>query len=220
MRAVLAILVALIALPADAGPWPRERRTGFLSIQQEFGAWATGRPDLVTRLYAEYGLGRGWTLGLDGSLPVAGRGTPQGLVFLRFSTETRFGWLAVEAGAGAHGWPATGVEPLLRPALHWGMGTGGRWPGWTSVRLAAEIRPATGAVLWKADTMAGLRPTDRLALMLGSELAVNGQGYGGVNLVPGLAFRLSPKFEIVAGVRVPLHDPATATVQAGTWIRF
>jgi hypothetical protein len=220
MRAVLTILLALMTGPAEAGPWPRERRTGFLSIQQELGAWTTGRPNLTTRIYGEYGLGRGWTVGFDGGAPVLGLGTPQGIVFLRHSTETRLGWVAVEAGAGLHGWPATGTEPLTRPALHWGLGTGGRWPGWTSISLSMEIRHASGAILYKADTMVGLRPTDRLALMLGSELAVNNAGFGRVNLVPGVSVRVWRTLDLVAAVRVPLDDPQAATIQAGTWLRF
>lgn len=61
-HAVLTALAVLLAAPAAAGPWPRERGAGFLSVSGGLERGPLSRV-AVGELYGEYGLTRRITLG-------------------------------------------------------------------------------------------------------------------------------------------------------------
>lgn len=179
MRAWLALLFLLPHL-AQAGAWPREAGQVYVSISQEvdFDGW--------TGLFAEYGLPRDLTIGVDigghaarggSALFIGDDGTAdatdgRAIVFLRAPLPIGRSHLpnwkfAVEVGLGAD-WDAAG-DTVERARFGLSAGRPLTTPlgsGWLNVD--AKVEPGRGApTRFGFGAVAGLRLTDRQVVELG-----------------------------------------------------
>lgn len=153
-RLLIALMLAAVASRAEAGAWPRDAGTAFVSLAQRF---TTGAMDLraplaelesYSSIFAEYGLAPDLTLGIDagygrGEFPVA-----TALVFARRPVwRSENGQIAaVELGLGWRSHERDGEALRLRPGLSWGRGFDSRWGGgWLGAEATAEwaCRPRT-----------------------------------------------------------------------------
>ncbi len=213
MRAAVAILLAcLIGTSAAAGPWARDKGKAFLLTAQE-----TDGRDFDTVLYAEYGLGGGWTIGFDGLYPTKGFGTPSGIAFVRRSFTRGSHQFGVELGLGARLAGGQTVA-ILRPGASWGRGFDAAWPGWGSVALAAEI--SDGGVTYKADTTLGLRPHPRLKAILQVQASLSSGGLATLRAAPALVWEVRKGFDLEVSARAPLDGTGQPVFRAGTWVQF
>ncbi len=212
-------LVALLALclstPADAGAWPRDRGGWFVSLDQtrfsDHGRW--------TGLYAEYGLTRRLTFGID-----AGRGRGAGnwtaLAFLRRDlTPGARVKLAAQFGIGRRGSPQ-GSQMLLRTGLALGRGFDSRLgPGWVEAEAQRLWSPGSDWRASKLDLTAGVRlPRGRLAY-----LQIQTADYPGgpptVAAVPTLVQRFGP-VDLQLALSLGLVNRHDRGVKLGLWARF
>ncbi len=199
------------AHPADAGPWPRPPGETFLS----FGALA-GSAASETQVWAERGLGAGWTLALDAAADRAGGGRAMVLAFRTLTGADARLRLAALAGAGGTMLPDGAVRPALRTGMTAGTGWGGRRPGWAQLDLAAEWRG--DAVAWKADATLGLRVAPRWRAMV--ELQGEAGPAATLHLAPAAVFALREGLDLVAGARFGLAGDPGASVRLSAWLRF
>ena len=156
---LLALCLASAALPAAAGPWPREKGRGFLSVSVS---------DDRNEVYGEYGLGRGWTAGAK--LAFSGGGSD-----VRPNEAQMLVWRGMQRGAGgaalsfglAAGVRAAGSDGPLRPVgaamLAWGHGFGGPRAPWVTAEAALERGPGLHGT--KLDLTYGMRPGKRWLAM-------------------------------------------------------
>ncbi|MDR5651026.1 hypothetical protein [Ruixingdingia sedimenti] len=210
-RGWLAIILWLAsAAAAAAGPWPRERGEVFLAFAVE--------GDGAMSSYGEYGLGGGWTFGLDLALAGRGGGPGKRVAILRRSFTAGGVQIAAEAGFGLD---ARG-QGYARPGIAIGRGFAGPVPGWMALDLRAELR-GDGA-RYGAEATLGFRHGDRLmtvfqaqamrdpigGLWISSQSAVVWQARKGVQLELGLRHRIA----------APIPGPAPLVGRAGVWISY
>lgn len=230
MRALLLVLSLLLAAPAAAGPWPRAEGESYAFAGHEGGR------DGWTGVYAEHGLPRALTLGLDlgghagglmlgdPTMPLDGRAR----AFLRVPVLSDPGrraarapwaapWLAaVEVALGAD------LEEDGDASLRYGAGLAvGRpletrlGPGWTTLDLRAMLGGGRRARL-NAGGVVGIRPTGRLAVEMA--LFAEREGATSWTLAPTLQYgfgRLG-----AARVGLSLKDDGRALLRLGWARRF
>jgi hypothetical protein len=210
MRAALILcwLLLATAAPATAGPWARAEGDILVIAtleDKEAGAEAG--------LYAELGLGTGWTAGADLGLPEAGIGAARGFVFLGRSFGTGPARLGLELGAGV----ATddGARKMLwRPGVSFGQGFGGDLPGWASLALSREGSRD------KAVATLGLRPAEGLATIVQLQREASGSDAAALHLAPSIVYRATPGAEVEVGLRRGIGGPAGDSLRLGTWFSF
>lgn len=136
IQLILAALLTLLSLPANAGPWLREKGSVFTSVSVA----TTYNLDMGNQTYLEYGATDKTTLIVDVGI-LRPRLDPNGgyatLSFRRaLSAPDATSKWAYELGLGA-GWIGSETVPLLRAALTWGRGM--QWgdkSGWATVDLS------------------------------------------------------------------------------------
>ena len=213
-----ALVAALWAAAAPAGPWPRERGEAFVAL--------TGRAG-VAELYGEYGLSAGLTLGVQATMP-QGRRLPDVDLTARQLMWRGAGGAVISAfaGAGLRGVEvegATETAQVLRGGLGWGRGFGsGLGQGWVSVVAEAQAGEGPMVPAWRAvkvDATAGVRPGGRWLAMIqlqGHHRA--GQGTD-LRVEPTLGLEFG-RATLVLQPSVDLRGPADARLSAGLWLRF
>ena len=229
MRLLLLLTILLVTgPPLLAGPWPRPRGESYVFAGHEGGM------DGWTSFYAETGLPRDLTLGVDAGGHATGlmTGDPDRPVDGRLRVFVRMPVLsAPDRRAGRPGW----LEPWLAAVeigigpdfeedgatpLRWGAGlTVGRpletrfGPGWTTLDLRATLggsRPAR----FNAGYVVGVKPTDRLTLELGLFAEVEDATYWAV--APTMQYELGE----LGGARlgISLKDEGETLLRLG-WAR-
>lgn len=241
----LAVLAALAGAAAWAGPWPREEGQVFVALTASAGAEAAAlaagtatTPETAAALYAEYGLGRGLTLGAD----LSGDGRRgRGVVFLRRTlTAPDATWqVAFDAGAG---WDAGGAgagTPLLRFGAALGRGIGPwqapdlPWParpglghdgGWTSLDAVVLHDPDAGDTRWSAEATLGLRLAAgwRAALALKAEDGTGAAARAAPLLTarPAVMVDLGTGLTLSLGASLDLSGGDRAGLSLGLWGQF
>ncbi len=215
------LLCLLTAAPAAAGPWLREKGTGFASTS---GTVSQSR-DTSGSIYAEYGLTDKINLGLDLSLGLdrTGAADGAGVVFLRFplgSTDGthRFAW---HAGLGGR---YTGLElsPAVQFGLSWGRGVawGERW-GWATVESSVNFASAPATTRIKIDGTFGMGFTPQIKAMIQMfNTFEDGEHYA--QLAPSILILPRPdsKTTFQIGFEYPVAGDGDTRLKLGLWREF
>jgi hypothetical protein len=219
-RLLLALVLTLLAAEAGAGAWPRDPRTGFLSVSNIPTLDRQGAVSAWVGLYAEYGLTRRVTLGLDADRRSTGD-TWSAWAFARYDlapgADVR---RAVSLGIGLRGYGGQS-EMVLRPGLHVGRGVQTLWgPGWLEAEAQAIHAPASGWTAWKLDGTFGVKPRpDRLLIVQLQTSQYPGQRVQ-VRLAPSFVRRLGPALSLEFGLTADLTAPQSLGAKLGTWLEF
>lgn len=234
-RIVGACLVWLLAVfSAQAGPWPRDAGHAFVAL-------ATERDDAgnsYTGLYAEYGLSRRRTLGLEVSHTNVGE--TSAMLWYQKSLDGGEGpnRLSYSMGFGAISRNGD-LLPQSQAALMWGRGFSGPWDGgWLTaearVRVAGrteevtvrdglsqvEYAYLTPEVITKLDLTLGLRPTPAWALVNQLRLESRKDSDFSVKLAGSVVRDLTGPAKLEIGLVAPLTGPGEAAIRIGTWLEF
>ncbi|WP_424987858.1 hypothetical protein [Microbulbifer sp. S227A] len=187
--AIAALLVCVVCVPpVHAGAWLREHKTSFLSFGSTVRGNKVSLPDYETKIYAEYGLFPGMTLGVDVN-DVRAK-SAHALLFARFpigkaDNRTRY---AVEIGVGKHRQQMQWF-PMYKAALAVGRGFESRWGnGWMGAELAYEVRSALPDPALKLDLVAGLSSGPRIRPLLKLETAYVPNQPFSWSFTPGIMF--------------------------------
>jgi len=232
----LALWLAAGALPASAGPWPRDEGEIFLafSVSADSPAVALVTGDTVldryASLYGEYGLGRRLTLGAQ-----VGRGGTEreAQVFLRYTvTASEAPWqFALDGGIGLRTEAATADRRLLRLGAAIGRGFGGldtpRWwlplrhdGGWVTLDATGLFDLDTEDVIWQAEGTLGMALSDRLRLMLQLKAEEWPQSDRAYTVTPSAAWSLTDRTTAQAGLRMGLGEDPTLGLTLSLWRSF
>lgn len=237
MRWIFLFLLAATSMGASAvqaGPWARAPGEVFLSFSQNMSssaeALASGTMEMsaYSSIYGELGLGHRLTLGLD-----LGHGdfTDEAIVFLRRTLtrpEARY-QVAVDLGFGARRVDVLGDSQLARVGLSIGRGldaaaldwlpmdmTGG-WIGVDAIVLRDLTRDENR---WKVEATFGLRPTERVSLML-QAIAEEWPGADtAFGLNPSVVFEIREGTSIELGARTSFDDNPQFGLELGLWHQF
>lgn len=230
MRVVAAgIIMALSALRAEAGAWPREEGKTFVSLSQVF---TTGTQSLLaptetltsySSIYAEYGLTGAVTIGFDagyGMGPEARLAT--GIDFVRrpiweSPSGQRF---AADFGVG---WRTQSGEQdvRLRPGIAWGRGFESAWGGgWMGVDASAELMLPSDDTAFKVDFTTGLKPNDDWMVILQVQSG-RYPGSGAIaRLAPSVVRAIGERSHIQLGLDATVLGDDSIGVKLGTWFSF
>lgn len=233
-RLTLAILAALLGGTAQAGPWPREAERSFLSLTHERDRAGNAH----TGLYAERGLSRRRTLGLEIGHTDVGETTA--MLWYQRSLDggagpNRLSWsmgLGVIRRDGA-------VLPSSQAALMWGWGFQGPWDGgWLmaegrvtvsgrseTVRTrqglsVVEYAYLTPQAVAKLDLTLGIRPTPDWAIVNQLRLEAAKDEDVLVRLATSVVRDLAGPLRLEAGVIAPLSGAGEPALKIGTWLEF
>jgi hypothetical protein len=237
MRWIFPLLLALSGMGAptvQAGPWARAPGEVFLSFSQDMSssaeALATGTMEVnaYSSIYAELGLGRRLTLGLD-----LGRGdyTDEAILFLRRTLtrpDARY-QVAVDIGYGERRVEVLGDSQLARVGLSFGRGFDAaalNWlpleltGGWIGLDAVAVYDLTRDEQRWKIEATLGLRPTERVSLML----QVIAEDWPGADvsfgLNPSVVFQIREGTSIELGARTSFDDNPQIGLELGLWHQF
>lgn len=159
LRIILLLVAVAAALPAAAGPWPRERGEGFVSFSA-----SRDRHEV----YGEAGLGRGWTASAKLAFshrPQADR-AEEALVHLWRQVRQGDGGSSLSLGIGAGVRsiaPGRAAQPVGALSVAWGRGFGGPMAPWVTAEATVEGgRPGRAA---KIDLTLGVKPGERWLAM-------------------------------------------------------
>lgn len=214
MRVIVFFLIGLcLATPARAGAWLREDRAGFLSFSVEYSPkWQS----TFTALYAEYGLGRRITAGLD--LGFSDERLYKGVLFGRMALVPPDGtWkLAAELGIGT-----TEDEPVLRPGLSLGRSLQfGPRPGWLAVDALARYEIEKGNVEFTVDTTIGVQLSEKRKFLLQLQSGNHPMDPDYLNLAPSLVIERQPGLHLEIGMKAGLKERDDYAVKLGIWRYF
>lgn len=236
-RWIVSLLLALAGIGApgvQAGPWARAPGEVFLSFSQNLSssaeALATGRMDMsaYSSIYAELGLGRGLTLGLD-----LGRGdyTDEAILFLRRTLtrpEARY-QVALDLGFGERRVEVLGDSQLARVGLSFGRGFDSaalEWlpmetaGGWVGLDAVAVFDLTGDEQRWKVEATLGLRQTERLSLMV-QMVAEEWPGADvSFGLNPSVVFQIREGTSIELGARSSFDENPQVGLELGLWHQF
>ena len=221
MVRILFILLIGLCVPhaAGAGAWLREAGTGFLSVS------GTGYPTETvwayrSSLFAEWGLHRNVTLGLDADEYQLTSG--HALLFGRVPLYRGDGGgrAALELGLGAHHWWEI-WSPMYRATLSYGRGFDGQLgTGWFAADLSLERRDGSGAEIVKLDLTAGLSGNRRLNPMLQIETAVPSGEDLLWSVTPSVIVTLRDDLRLVLGAERRSAFPDSVGLKLSLWREF
>lgn len=214
MRVVLALVVVLLALPAHAGPWPREKGEAFVSLSATNGTLG---------LWVEYGLGRGnWLImdamqGRDGHLR-GQLGWHRALGKQDSRHRLSFGF-AVGAEQSALG----EVIPYLASNVSWGMGLQRPFNGWISLDLNNQAGISLQTLqlhqMTKGDLTVGANLADRWKGIVQLQSRYSDDTFA-VHLAPSVVWEWRSGLHLELGLRQGLIGADGQEWKLGSWFRF
>jgi len=216
MRAVL-LMFLLLASPAQAGPWPREKGHVFLSvggvseIDQTTGTIAT-----FSTLYGEYGITEKITFGVD--LGSDGRRSSKAVIFLRhpLTDAAKEIKLAAEIGLGF-----VNGDKALRPGLSIGRGyTLGKRNGWMTADSRVVIFEGISNIQFESDLTIGLSASKRLKLILQLQTGIPAHDTSYIRLAPSVVFERKPGRHTEFGVTAGIKGVSGLGLKIGSWFEF
>jgi hypothetical protein len=225
-RSLALALVALLAATsqAQAGPWPRGEGETFLS----FSGFVTTPMDQIgadtqgfASVYLERGMRHELTFGLDAG--VAEGGAFSAFVFmkkpdLKQSETHRF---ALRLGAGASGEAGEIQDATAVFGAYWGRGFTSRFgSGWATLDVQAHYGLISGDVIAKADATIGIKPNDRLKVMMQLQTGDYPGADPFLRLAPSVAWALTEGHHIELGGQVGLIGDDRVGLKIGTWLEF
>jgi len=210
----IAALLALMAAPAVAGPWPRAAGEGHLSFGIE--ADPGDGSGLYATLYAEAGIGGGRTLGLD--LGHSDDDLDKAVLFLRRPLGDGDGETvqAIEFGIGM-----VEGEAALRAGLAFGRGIGvfGH-PGWIALDTRAALYGNDGTGLVEADLTLGAETARGDKWLVQVQMTAPSDRAPYVRIAPAFAFRAGRGRHLIVGVTAGVLNTGDARLSLGVWQRF
>lgn len=235
-RILTSLMLAILAGPAGAGAWPREKGTAFVSVSH---AASTGTRTLLTPmmtisnytgLYAEYGLTERLTLGLDAGFG----GEPESIeadayevraaaVFLRHPlwSDDSGHRTALQLGFGTLRDSSDGDQTRIIPALAWGYGFESRFGGgWMGIDASAEFRRPSGDTVWKADATFGLKPTEAWMGILQIQSGLYPDAAPLVRIAPSVVRRLGPRLSVQLGGFAGIEGDDSLGGKLALWLTF
>jgi hypothetical protein len=228
MRGVLIFLwITLAPALAEAGAWAREKGSFFASTT----ATAVADPDDVSNtlktygsLYAEYGLGRQLTAGVDTGMEETT--DYSAMFFLRksFTLGADTNQFAVLGGLGV-GSTGAGVggssQWLTQIGFSYGRGFETRFGGgWLAFDTSATYRTGSQDVAGKADLTLGLKPTERTKLMLQLQAGQYPGSDPYLRVVPSIARKFGERVHIELGAQIGVVGDERVGLKLGTWMEF
>lgn len=228
------VLAMTLAGPAHAGPWPREEGRAFVALSGE----RDRDGNAYAGLYAEYGLSRRRTLGLEVSRTNVGE--TSALVWYQKSLDDGEGPNRISYAVGAGAIRRGGdLLPVSQAALMWGRGITGIWDGgWVTaegrVKVTGEMERTTAGeglsrvayayltpkAILKLDVTLGLRPTERLAVVNQLRLESGKDSDLSAKIASSVVYDLGGPASLEAGIVAPLAGPSEAAIRVGTWLEF
>lgn len=217
-------LLALVAFPADSGPWPRGSGEVFASVSSEI----TADPETLLLVYPEYDLSFYGEFGIGDRLTgvLDAYGGPRirtAIGSLRYTLtrpEARH-QIGVSLGLGSS-WQPDGMESeaLGVAGLSWGMAFDTGWGGaWATV----EGQYRAGAQLseeWKIDATLGLRPGERWLAYGQLQSSGLGEGETSVRLQASGVLELTDWLSVETGVVTGLSNYERIGMKIGLWTSF
>ncbi|MGG7567601.1 hypothetical protein ACQ5SO_15730 [Rhodovulum sp. DZ06] len=225
-----ALLAAAPTAPADAGPWPRAEGSVFLSFSPALDAVRDPererpRPfDRYEQIYAEIGLGDGWTGGAEAYRENDGEEREWSGMFTltRLLAQSEGGTVVSGAlGAGWEGRPEGFADLRLRPSLHVGRGFSSDYgDGWLAMDVGHEFRPEDGRESSKIEATVGLKPERSLMLFVQLRAERRDLMPDAVTLAPSVAWRAWRSMTLqLSGAQVLKGRPET-TLRMNAWLEF
>ena len=234
-RILCACLAWLLAVPlAQAGPWPREAGHSFIAVTGEHDRAGNS----FAGFYAEYGLTRRRTLGLEVSHTDVGETSAMawyqksldgGQGPNRLSWSTGFGVIRRNGE----------LLPQSQVAVMWGRGFSGLWDGgWLTAEARVKVSGKTEEItvregltqveyayltpeiVGKLDLTAGIRPTPDWALVNQVRLESRKDSEFSARLASSVVYDLTGPARLEAGFVLPLTGPSEAAIRIGTWLEF
>lgn len=211
--------IILLAQSASAGPWLREKGTGFSALSGTLNYFL----DTTSKTYLEYGLTDKTTLVADIGVVRLNMGeVVTGTLSLRraISRPHATSKWAYELGVGG-AWDGIVPSPHLRTGLSWGRGINlGQKSGWVTVETAVIWDLTQELHVGKIDATAGINFTDITSGLLQIYTAHNIDG-SAVTLAPSLVFRpRDSKLRVQIGAESLLGDYERTAVKIGFWREF
>ena len=227
MRVWLSVFFCFaLALPARAGPWPREDGRWFVSLSHSTRAdprtvsTTDFALDDYTSLYVEYGLRPRLTLGFDAGLSDTGEVTAFGFVRRPIGPEDRQVKLSWHAGAGVTG-PSASSEPMIVVGASVGKGVTTRWgDGWMTLDTALHLRTSSSEVVAKADATFGLKPRPGQMLILQIQTGAYSGSDPYLRLAPSYVREIAPGRHIEIGADIGFVGDDKVGLKAGIWFEF
>jgi hypothetical protein len=231
MRGFLAgLLLALTAVQASAGAWPREKGRAFVALSHTASTptrtLLAPTTDLrgYSGIFAEYGLTERWTIGVDAGI---GSGNDDSastaLVFVRRPVWSGDGGgrIAADFGIGTQDDEAFGRQVRLRPGLAWGRGFESRYGnGWFGIEAAAELRLPGNDLVLKADGTAGIKPNENWMLIFQVQSGRYPDEPALVRLAPSAVRRINGTASLQLGVNAAVVGDDAIGVKLGLWLEF
>ena len=229
-----AFLACVLASTVQAGPWPREAGQAFVALSGEHDRAGNS----YAGLYAEYGLSRRGTLGLEISHTDVGE--TSAMLWYQKSLDGGEGpnKLSYSMGFGAIR-RAGELMPLSQIALMWGRGFSGLWDGgWITaearVKVAGKTEEVTvrdglssveyayltPEVVAKLDLTIGIRPTPPWAIVNQLRLETRKDAEFSAKLASSVVYDLTGPARVEIGLVAPLSGPSEPAVKIGTWLEF
>lgn len=235
-RLILAGAVLAGLMPGDAagGPWPREAGRAFVSLTQERDRAGNAH----VGLYAEYGLTRRRTLGLE--IGHADVGETTAMLWYQRSLDGGTGPNRLSWSTGLGAIRRNGeLLPTSQAALMWGRGLQGPWDGgWITAEGRVKVSGKTETVrmrqglsvveyayltpdaVAKLDLTLGVRPTPVWSVVNQLRLeSAKGRAFS-AKWAASVVRDLPGPLRIEAGVVAPLTGPGEAAARIGTWLEF
>lgn len=224
----------LVAGVAQAGPWPREEGTTFLSFALERDSEGNSH----TGLYGEYGWAARRTLGFEfGHTNV---GETSGLIWFQQAVGSGEGpnRFAISSGVGVIARDGDYI-PLGIIGASWGRGIerlpGGGWLAVDArVRLAGktetvayhegmnliEVGYLTPETTVKLDMAIGFKPWDRTMFINQLRMEERKEEGFSAKLATSLVYDLGGPAKIELGLVTPISGSGEQAVRFGTWLEF
>ncbi len=211
------ILLLLVPGQALAGPWLRDVGRGFLSYSVTLeDVEKSGETNSYGAVYAEYGVRRNLTLGLD--LGAGEQGYSKAIAFavLPLTPQTQDTRISAEFGLGT-----VQDNAIIRPGIAIGRSFEflDRF-GWMSIETRAEIGIQSGDVALSTDLTlgynTGLRSKWMMQLQHGGTMA--DPDY--MRLVPSVVIKTHPGRHLEFGVTAGVWNTTALGVKLGIWQEF
>lgn len=211
----------LFAVQANAGAWPRGKGKVFVAFNGSF-TWPNGRafeyPDIYGGGYAEVGLGKRLTLGLDLGSPDYTRSSRLKAVgFLRYSLSAPDAahQFSVDLGAGNYQ-----GDPVVRLGASYGKGLAlFSKSGWISMDANMLINPSSRDTTSAIDATLGVN-LEHGKLMGLLSMHRSATGTDTYKFTPSYARKLSDKRHIEIGVTFDVKGRSDPALKLGIWQEF
>ncbi len=220
-----AFIVVFLMVPglSSAGAWPRERGTWFLSSDvrlawpQDTTQWASlGPTSKYYTIYAEYGLPRNLTLGLDLGHSVSGAGKTVAFLRLALPKFRRSPELSVELGLGV-----IDGRAVARPGVSAGLGfdTFGT-PSWLAADAVVEVVSQPSAADIKLDLTYGVSLENGMKVILQVQSGLPASNPPFARLAPSIALPVGKNRLAEFGVTYGLRGDDSMGIKLGVWQTF